>query len=222
VRQPEIRPDQILDAAERVLLARGDGAMTMDAVAADARVGKGTLYHYYASKAEVLAAIRARWVERTVTAAAETATSGRPRSVLRQMERFFAAVLDNTERDSALIWIVFHTCATEERDDLAGVYAYLLDVVREGIAAGEFEVADPELVTQFLLDGFHGVMESSIERGGLDATRINRFMRTILRALLTPQPPGRERRRRDDTESAGSCRSRGPEVRVSASTGARP
>ena len=188
VRQPEIRPDQILDAAERVLLARGDGAMTMNAVAAEALVGKGTVYHYYASKADVQAALRARWVERTVAAAAETATRGRPGSVLKQMERFFAAVLDITQRDSALIWILFHMCATEERDDLAGVYAYLLGVVRDGVAAGEFDVSDPELVTQFLLDGFHGVMESSIDRGGVDIARINRFMRTILPALLTPSP----------------------------------
>jgi AcrR family transcriptional regulator len=186
VRQPEIRPDQILDAAERVLLARGDGAMTMNAVAVEALVGKGTVYHYYASKADVLAALRARWVERTVAAAAETSVSGRPGSVLRQMERFFSAVLDITQRDSALIWILFHMSPTEERDDLAGVYAYLLGVVRDGIAAGEFDIADAELVTQFLLDGFHGVMESSIDRGGVDTTRINRFMRTILPALLTP------------------------------------
>src|SRR2546421_4120937 len=99
VRQPEIRPDQILDAAERVLLGRSDGAMTMDAVAAEAGVGKGTVYHYYASKAEVLAALRARWVERTVAEAAATASARRPRSSLQRIERFLAALLDVTVLD---------------------------------------------------------------------------------------------------------------------------
>jgi AcrR family transcriptional regulator len=186
VRQPEVRPDQILDAAERVLLARGDGAMTMDAVAAEAGVGKGTVYHYYQSKADVLAALRARWVERTVAEAAATATSRRPRSALQHIERFVAALLDITVRDGALIWILFHVTATEEEDELAGVYAYLLGVVRDGVERGEFDLADPEFTTQFLLDGFHGVVEASIHRGDLDPVRINRSMRTTLRALLRP------------------------------------
>jgi AcrR family transcriptional regulator len=186
VRQPEVRPDQILDAAERVLLARGDGEMTMDAVAAEGGVGKGTVYHYYPSKAEVLAALRARWVERTVAEAAVASTRRRPRSALQHIERFLAALLDITLRDGALIWILFHVTATEEEDELAGVYAYLLGVVRHGVAEGELDLADPEFTTQFLLDGFHGVVETSIHRGDLDPSRINRAMRPTLRALLSP------------------------------------
>src|SRR5436190_23458154 len=94
VRQPEVRPDQILDAAEQVLLARDDGAMTMDAVAVAAGVGKGTVYHYYSSKADVLAALRARWVERTVTEAERAARARRPRTALQRIERFLEALLD--------------------------------------------------------------------------------------------------------------------------------
>ena len=185
VRQPEIRPDQILDAAERVLLTRGDGVMTMDAVAVEAGVGKGTVYHYYGAKADVLAALRARWVGRTVAEAAAAAAARRPRSALQRIERFLAALLDVTVRDGALIWILFHVTATEEEDELAGVYTYLLDVVRSGVASGEFDLADPEFTTQFLLDGFHGVVEASIHRGDLDPARINRAMRGTLHALLT-------------------------------------
>jgi AcrR family transcriptional regulator len=185
VRQPEIRPDQILDAAERVLLTRGDGAMTMDAVAAEAGVGKGTVYHYYASKADVLATLRARWVERTVAESAAAASARRPRTALQRIERFLAALLDVTVRDGALIWILFHVTPTEEEDELAGVRAYLLDVVRTGVASGEFDLADPEFTTQFLLNGFHGVVEASIHRGDLDPARINRATRATLRALLT-------------------------------------
>jgi AcrR family transcriptional regulator len=186
IRQPEIRPDQILDAAERVLLTRGDGAMTMDAVATEAAVGKGTVYHYYASKADVLAALRARWVERTVAESASVAAARRPRTALQRIERFLAALLDVTVRDGALIWILFHVTATEEEDELAGVYAYLLEVVKRGVADGEFDLTDPEFTTQFLLDGFHGVVEASIHRGDLHPTRINRAMRATLRSLLTP------------------------------------
>ncbi len=185
VRQPEVRPDQILDAAEQVLLARDDGAMTMDAVATAAGVGKGTVYHYYASKADVLAALRARWVERTVADAEGAASARRPRTELQRIERFLEALLDATVRDGQLIWILFHLTATEEENELAGVYDSLLARVRVGVESNEFRVPEPEFTTQFLLNGFHGVVESAIHRGDLDPKRVMSAMRATLRALLT-------------------------------------
>ena len=56
-RQPEVRPDQILDAAQALLLSNGPMGTTMDAVADAAGIGKGTIYHYYSSKAELLSAV---------------------------------------------------------------------------------------------------------------------------------------------------------------------
>jgi AcrR family transcriptional regulator len=46
----EERRHLILDAAERVLYAKGLEAATMDDVASEARVGKGTLYLYFRNK----------------------------------------------------------------------------------------------------------------------------------------------------------------------------
>jgi len=43
----------ILQAAERVIVRKGYGAMTMDDVAREAQFSKATLYHYYRSKAEL-------------------------------------------------------------------------------------------------------------------------------------------------------------------------
>ena len=53
--------ERILDAAER-LLTSGPGELTMDGLAEAASLGKGTLYHYYPSKAEVLDALRRRYL----------------------------------------------------------------------------------------------------------------------------------------------------------------
>ena len=48
---PDVRREQILDAAQRVLLRRGPAAATMAEVADAASLAKGTVYLYFASKA---------------------------------------------------------------------------------------------------------------------------------------------------------------------------
>ncbi|MDF2743659.1 MAG: TetR/AcrR family transcriptional regulator, partial [Actinomycetia bacterium] len=61
---PDVRREQILDAAERVLVGRGLAATTMADVAEAAAVAKGTVYLYFESRAELLAGLRARYFER--------------------------------------------------------------------------------------------------------------------------------------------------------------
>ncbi len=54
------RNNQIVDAAEAVIFDKGINKATMDDIAKEAELGKGTLYGYYKSKAEILLAINER------------------------------------------------------------------------------------------------------------------------------------------------------------------
>ncbi|WP_158639025.1 TetR/AcrR family transcriptional regulator [Elioraea rosea] len=54
---------RLLDAAEAIVADRGVGALTLDAVAAEAGVSKGGLLHHYRSKEALLTAIVARMTE---------------------------------------------------------------------------------------------------------------------------------------------------------------
>src|SRR5262249_19886845 len=70
---PDVPRTQILDGATRVFMERGIDASMAD-VADSAGVAKGTVYLYFASKAELLAELRDRYLERfaaTVGAALE-------------------------------------------------------------------------------------------------------------------------------------------------------
>src|SRR3954467_11397334 len=64
-----VRKEQLLDAAESALLARGLSATTVADVAHAAGVAKGTMYLHFESKAELLAGLRARYVDRLTDAA---------------------------------------------------------------------------------------------------------------------------------------------------------
>ncbi len=54
------RRNEILDAAERVIFSKGLDGASMDAVAAEAELSKGTIYLYFSSKEELYLAINIR------------------------------------------------------------------------------------------------------------------------------------------------------------------
>ena len=60
----EERRQQILDAAEKVFFSKGVAAATMDEVAAEAELSKGTLYLYFKSKDEIILSIFERLFSR--------------------------------------------------------------------------------------------------------------------------------------------------------------
>jgi len=61
---PAGKAEAVLAAAERSFLARGFGAVSMDAIARDAAVSKATVYAHFADKAALFGAVIARLSER--------------------------------------------------------------------------------------------------------------------------------------------------------------
>jgi AcrR family transcriptional regulator len=57
---PEVRREEIMDAAQRLFLRQGVAATTIDDVAAGADVAKGTVYLHFTSKQTLLAASGSR------------------------------------------------------------------------------------------------------------------------------------------------------------------
>ena len=62
--EPGGKAETILAAAERAFLARGFGAVTMDAIAREAGVSKATVYAHFTGKEELFGAVVARVSER--------------------------------------------------------------------------------------------------------------------------------------------------------------
>jgi TetR/AcrR family transcriptional repressor of mexJK operon len=61
---PTAKAESILTAARRTFLARGFGAVSMDAIAREAGASKATVYAYFTSKEELFGAMVARESER--------------------------------------------------------------------------------------------------------------------------------------------------------------
>ncbi|MGH8432191.1 MAG: helix-turn-helix domain-containing protein, partial [Solimonas sp.] len=59
----EIRRDDLMDAAAALFIAEGIEATTVDDIVSRAGVAKGTFYHYFATKNDVILALRDRFTQ---------------------------------------------------------------------------------------------------------------------------------------------------------------
>ena len=79
-REVQAREELILDVARELLLEGGYHGLTMARVADGAEYSKGTIYHHFSCKEEVIIALAARSVEKQRVLVERAATfSGRPR-----------------------------------------------------------------------------------------------------------------------------------------------
>ncbi|WP_407604438.1 TetR/AcrR family transcriptional regulator, partial [Pseudomonas aeruginosa] len=60
----EVRLDELMAAAEKLFLAQGVEATTINEIVESAQVAKGTFYHYFSSKNEMLYALAVLYTER--------------------------------------------------------------------------------------------------------------------------------------------------------------
>jgi TetR/AcrR family transcriptional repressor of nem operon len=168
-----VRRDQILDAAARVLVERGLAATTMAEVAEAASVAKGTVYLYFESKAELLAGLRARYFEEfaSMLGGPPAARGPEPRTADR-VERLVAASYDFALANHQLHHVLFHEAGYAEEDTFARARTVLAELIETGQAAGELDVADPALATDFLLLGLHGVLVGATHRPRAERERL--------------------------------------------------
>lgn len=176
-RQPEIRPQQILEAAFRVFGTRGLHQATLDDVARAAGITKGTIYLYFPSKAALFSAmLKARVNDLLPPMGASDPRRARSThhqflTLARRLYRFF---------QSPAFLAMYRTMVGEApqfpeaaallyREGILPANRRLAEVIREGIIAGEFRDVDP-LVAARAFAGMFQVF--AVSQGLLGGQRI--------------------------------------------------
>lgn len=165
-REKELRREAILDAAERVLEARGRAA-TMDEVAEEAQFSKGLLYKYFQNKDDLLAAVslRAHLLLRSMFA--EAVGSGTGRQQISAIGHAYIAFA----REHPLYFEALVTQATAPETDDPDSYSaaceraadevlqIVHDVISRGVQDGSIRPDLDPRETAFLLWGaLHGLV----------------------------------------------------------------
>ncbi|MGQ9474708.1 MAG: TetR family transcriptional regulator [Actinomycetota bacterium] len=152
----ERRREEILDAAFRVFSSRGYRTATMDDIASEAQVSKGTCYQYFPSKEEIFVATMERSLRLLLSEAGRAA--GEARDALTRLGLEGLSFISRYRE----IQFMFTSVVTEalagnrrlkERaaDAYRQVAEFLAEDIRRGIEEGAFRPVDPLNVAYALI-----------------------------------------------------------------------
>lgn len=155
VRQPQERRNQILDAAEQFFCTKGYTQTTVNDILQEVGIAKGTFYHYFKSKEEVMNAIIVRFVDLGVAKAKEIAANPKLTVHEKICQIILAEKADGANK--AMITEQLHQVENAQMHQktiieialrLASVFA---DVVKQGIEERVFRTPYPKEVMEILL-----------------------------------------------------------------------
>jgi AcrR family transcriptional regulator len=197
-----LRPQQILAAAFRVFGARGLHQATLDDVARAAGITKGTIYLYFPSKAALFTAmLKARVNE--IMPTVEAPQDGRATAATRQRLSAIGHRLYSFFRSPAYL-AMYRTVISEAsqfpeatallyRQGILPATRRLAEVIRRGIASGEFREVDPMIAARAFAGMFQIFAVSQGLLGGErifpmgDAKVVRTVMGIFFRGLLAPR-----------------------------------
>lgn len=194
----EVR-EAILDAADRLLARYGYRKMTVEDIAVEAGIGKGTIYLHFSSKEDVVLSRVDRLVERVkerlwVIARSDATAASRLRSMLltRVLFRFDGVQHYTQSLNEVLSALRPGLLARRKRyfDEEAQIFA---EVLSNGQESGEFEIKDALTAAYALLNATNGLLPYSLsvtELGERDDVeeRTAAIADLMLSGLLKRQP----------------------------------
>jgi AcrR family transcriptional regulator len=156
-RRKEARPGEILDAALKVFAQRGFAATKLDAVAAAAGIGKGTIYLYFSSKEDLFReVVRQRLlpnleeIERALAADTGSAAD-QLRLIVGRIARFTSSELAVLPKLVLAESGNFPALARFYAEEVVNRGVTIISgVIRRGIERGEFRPVDPLAVLPLL------------------------------------------------------------------------
>lgn len=190
----EVRLEELMAAAEKLFLANGVEATTISSIVEEAQVAKGTFYHYFAAKTDMLAALAARYtrqyldaLERAVAACEDDDWTGKLQAWIHASIQTYV----DTYRTHDIVYGNHHHHDRQNRDKNA-ILDQLLGILQGGKAAGAWSLPQPRITALLIYSGVHGVSDDAIAARLEDCTAFaHRVSEDCLRMLGGPAPARR-------------------------------
>ena len=140
VKAPDVRRSEILDVAQRLFYRNGYEQSSVQDIISEIGIAKGTFYHYFSSKQDLLDAMIERMIDQTLQAV-EPIVNDNQLNALEKFTRFFAYVeswkiengllvltditLQGSDRDVLIDMEEAHLPAAGPQDDLVSALVHL-------------------------------------------------------------------------------------------------
>ena len=163
-RKADLRRADLIEVAGRLFVEKGYEATTMDDIAAAAGFAKGTLYHYFVNKADLLHALGEDFeneVMSRVQSHVESCSADDWRGRIKAwIDGAVEAYFDMSELHDVVIYSLgmpFRHAMTD-----AKITRHLTELISDGAKAGAWQVGDERWTAVIMFYGFRGGCDEAI------------------------------------------------------------
>jgi AcrR family transcriptional regulator len=159
VKKPEVRRNEILDAAERLLVTKGYEQMAIRDLVDELQIANGTVYHYFESKQALLMALVERKGEQ-VEHKVLPLLSDRQIPAQDKLLRFFT-LLDEPKRENLDLLFAFLRLwyarenvlfrQTLHQDQIKRLSPWLSQIIEQGVEEGVFTTPYPHQAARMII-----------------------------------------------------------------------
>ena len=166
------RRDEILDAAQRLILSRGYERLTVQDILDDLQISKGAFYHYFDSKPTVIEALTRRLVSNSERALAPIVDDPTIRA-LQKLQLFFGEITRwKSERQNIFVamlpvWYAPNNIAFRllvDRESAKRLAPLLSTIVRQGVDEGHFLTAYPDQAGAIIVAVIQALQEAMAQQ----------------------------------------------------------
>ena len=159
VKEPEVRRNEILDAAERYITTKGYERMAIRDLVDALQIAKGTVYHYFESKQALLTAL----VERIGEQAEQLVLpiiSDRQMPAQDKLLRFFAVLDEHKRANKDLLFAFLRIWYADEnalfrqklyQARITRLAPWLSQIIQQGVEEGVFTTPYPDHAARMIL-----------------------------------------------------------------------
>ncbi len=183
------RKEQIMSAALSVVVAKGYDQSRMDDIVEKSQLSKGAIYWYYKSKKEVYLSLVDYWFIQYSSGVVDTLQQQNSASdKLKALFEFFIEQFDKNPAAFKLL-VEFWRLAGLNPDfntKLQQVYSdfleYIIEIIKVGIANGEFKNVEPRITALSILINIEGINWFTLfDKSGVEA---HEYIDTISEFIL--------------------------------------
>lgn len=179
--------DDLTAAAADLFIAQGIDSTTVDEIVTRAGVAKGTFYHYFATKADVIVALRERFARDFVSRIAVCIEESSPNDHHGRLSAWVRGAVETYLENFKLHDVVFHDFTHSRRQSYEkdAVLSQLTSLLEEGRQAGVWVFPQARAAALILFDGMHGVVDDAIAGGARDPRPLCRLLESMFVRMLS-------------------------------------
>lgn len=181
---PEMRKQEIVEAAVR-LLTRDGAAVRVEDVVAEAKAAKGTFYHYFPTWDDLLETLRDADLRKFDMRYPMPTERDGPIDWLELMDVLSAAFVDFTLGQEKLHDVLYHSDFTRRRPPKDNATVRIAAIIRAAQEAGDFVDLDPEPTGRLVFALMHDAADAVSD--GADRARTLGALSVVLRRALGAQ-----------------------------------